>query len=364
MHLADLGARVIKVEGPGGDYARDLLPGLFAVANRNKQGLSLDLKAAGALNIVDRLVRSSDVVVEGFRPGVAERLGIGYARLSDINPRIVYASISGFGSKGSEAARPGHDINYLAASGVLSIPGQYGAPSARGGLPIADLSAAMYASLAIVASLFETRRSGRGRNLEVAMLPSLMSWAQVRAADYLAADQDEWLHLSPLNDVFETRDGKLISLALVEPKFLAAFCSLAGCKDLTTSQDYLDFTKRRDPSAGKRLREAVQNVVAQRALDEWVELFDSEPIPFAPVFDVAEAYANPQLTANGFAASTDPRHPEPVPGIFPFPVSGIAASAMSPAPHRGEHSEQILREMGLPAEEIKKSIEQGAILNQ
>src|SRR6056297_2994227 len=143
MQLADLGAEVIKVESPGGDYARDMLPGLFAAANRNKRSIIVDLKANDAADLVEALVRKADVVVEGFRPGVAERLGIGFSRLSQINPRLVYASISGYGAKGPMAQTVGHDVNYLAMAGVLSIPGQWGAGSARSGLPVGDIAAAM-----------------------------------------------------------------------------------------------------------------------------------------------------------------------------------------------------------------------------
>lgn len=353
MQLADLGATVIKVEGPGGDYARDLLPGLFAVANRNKQGLALDLKAPGALDVVDRLVRRVDVVVESFRPGVAQRLGIDYDRLSRINPRIVYASISGFGAHGPEATRPGHDINYLAAAGILSIPGQWQGAGVRGGLPIADLAAAMQASLSIVASLYECRETGQGRNLSVAMLPVLLNWAQVRNADHLASGQSDWPHLSPLNDIYETQDGKLVSLALVEAKFFEMFCALAGCDDLVASREYRSFKEQRDVASGQHLRATLQSILKKRPLEDWVALFASQPIPFAPVLTPAEAMQHDQLAANGLDAARF-QGGEHIPGIFPFPVPGLTDLHLNPAPAKGEHSHQILRDFGFDGDEIER----------
>lgn len=349
MHLADLGADVIKIEGPGGDYAREMLPGLFAVANRNKRSLALDLKAPGALQAVDRMVEQADVVIEGFRPGVADRLGIGATRLMGINPRLVYASVSGFGAKGPLAARPGHDINYLAMSGVLSIPGQWGGAPARGGLPVADLSAAMTAAMAILAGLLQVRAGGRGCFLDVAMLPALMSWSQVRTADHLASDAGGWPHLNPLNDLYETRDGGRIALALVESKFMVAFCNLAGCPELATSPEWVAFSGSRDANAGERLRQRLGEVVRSRTAQEWEALLGDEPLPFATALTPSEALANEQLRAVGFCME----QPEGLPrGFFPFPVPGVGRSRPTPAPTRGQHSAEILADFGVPPEVV------------
>ena len=358
MQLADLGADVVKIEGPQGDYAREMLPGLFAVANRNKRSLAMDLKAPGALAALDRMAERADVVVEGFRPGVADRLGIGFERLSGINPRLVYASLSGYGARGPLADRPGHDVNYLAMSGVLSIPGQWDVAPARGGLPVADLSAAMTAAFSIVASLLDARASGRGRHLDIGMLPALMSWAQVRTADHLASGEGAWPHLNPLNDVYEARDGARISLALVEPKFLRAFCGLAGCPALADSPDCTAFAETRDPEAGRRLRARLEEVVRGRDAAEWEALLDGEPIPFARVATPAEALANPQLSAAGIGEAP----PEGLPrGYVPFPVPGLGTEEARPAPEPGQHSAEILRGFGLDPAEIDRLADAEAI---
>ncbi len=358
MQLADLGADVIKIESPQGDYARDMLPGLFAVANRNKRSLTIDLKAPGALALIDDMMPKADAVVVGFRPGVADRLGIGYERLSGVNPKIVYASISGYGEAGPDAQRPGHDINYLAMSGALSIPGQWGEAPVRSGLPIADIAGAMNAALSIVACLFESRATGQGRYLDVGMLASLLNWSQVRMADYLESAQGTWPHLNPLNDLYETKDGQKISLALVEPKFFKAFCGLAGCDELLSVPQYRSFSKDHDLDAGQYLRDRIQKIVIERTASDWTVLFQNQSIPFAPVLSPLEALDNPQLKAGGFESNPPDGLPK---GYFPYPVPQLASKTAEPAPSPGQHTQEILRAFGVELGEIDRLYAEGVV---
>jgi len=358
MQLADLGAEVIKVESPGGDYARDMLPGLFAAANRNKRSIIVDLKANDAADLVEALVRKADVVVEGFRPGVADRLGIGFSRLSQINPRLVYASISGYGAKGPMAQTVGHDVNYLAMAGVLSIPGQWGAGSARSGLPVGDIAAAMSTALAIVACVMESRATGRGRYLNAAMLPSLMNWSQVRVCDHLNTDDGRWPHLNPLNGLYETKDGRQISLAVIEPKFFARFCALAGCEDLLETEEYRSFTRNHDRAAGEALRDRLRALISTRTADDWNALLEGESVPFAPVLTPKEALSLPQLAENGLDTTPPPGLPR---GYFPFPIPGLGAVRARPAPEKGEHTQEILNDTGLSGDTIAKLRKEGVV---
>lgn len=358
MQLADLGATVIKVESPRGDYAREMLPGLFAVANRNKRSLVIDLKAPGAIEVIDRIVEQVDVVIEGFRPGVADRLGIGYERLSKKNKKIVYASVSGFGATGPLAQRPGHDINYLAMSGALSIPGQWKGDVARSGLPVADIAGAMTAALSIVSFLLAARISGQGRYLDVAMMPALMNWAQVRTADHLTSKDGGWPHVNPLNDLYKTQDGKRISLALVESHFLEKFCHLAECPNVLSSEEYTAFSETHDKGAGEYLRERVQEVIGAKPAQHWIDLFDGQSVPFAPVLNVEEALTQPQLSASGFEAKAPDGLPK---GYFPFPVPGVGSGHVTAAPKRGQHSKEILRTFGIEANEIARLHAEGVI---
>lgn len=360
MQLADLGAEVIKVESPGGDYARGMLPGLFAVANRNKSGLSLDLKAEGARDVVDALVSQVDVVIEGFRPGVAKRLGIGYDRLSKINPGLVYASLSGYGSHGPDADRPGHDLNYLAMSGALSIPGQLGSGPSRGGLPIADLSAGLFTALGIVSSLLERAATKKGRYLDVAMSASLMNLAQVRTADHLNAGATGWPHLNPLNDMFETADGEWITLALVEPKFFSAFCRTAGCEALAESEIYRAFHDEGDKAAASTLANKLRAVVSKRTRAEWSELLEGDSIPYAPVLSPSEAAKSEQIKSLGLGPMHMPDGAE-LTGSFGFPISGLGRRNGTQAPQKGEHSKQILASFGFAHDQINILREEGIL---
>lgn len=358
MQLADLGAEVTKVEGPQGDYARDMLPGLFAVVNRNKRSIGLDLKADGASEVVDALVRDADVVIEGFRPGVAARLGIGQARLREINPRLVYASISGFGATGPLASAVGHDVNYLARAGVLSIPGQWGGESARSGLPVGDIAAAMSTALAIVSCLLDSRQSGKGHYIDAAMLPALMNWAQVRTADYLMSKPRRWPHLNPLNGTYRASDGRDVTLAVIEPKFFKRFCDLAGCGDIADSDEYRAFAHTGDSASGEVLRERIADVIASRSADHWTSLFEGEAVPYAPVLTPEEALAQPQLAATGL----DPELPVGLPhGYFPFPVPGLGVADVRPAPEKGAQTDEVLEAIGMTEKTISRLRREGAV---
>lgn len=298
--LAELGSRIVKIEGPRGDYAREMLPGMFKVANHSKLGLSLDLKAPGALEVIDRLLGQADVVIEGFRPGVADRLGIGYRRLAARKPALVYASVSGYGAEGPEALRPGHDLNYSAAAGVLSIPGRWGDPPARSGLPLADLSASLYGALAIVAALRERDRSGRGGFLDVGMMATALNMAQVRFADHAPGTARPWHHVSPLNDIFQTADGRGLTLALVERKFWLVFCKQVGLDDPALLADFDRFEHDGDAAVGERLRAAVAAAIGRRGAADWQAFLAAADIAFALALSPAEALAQPQATANGY----------------------------------------------------------------
>ena len=181
--LADLGADVVKVERPqSGDYLRDILPSMFELVNRGKRSIAIDLKDPASLAEFRRLVATADIVMEGFRPGVADRLGVGYDALSAVKPDLVYLSISGYGQTGPYADMPGHDINYLAAAGALSVPAVWGEPPRRSGLPVADLASAMYAALNIVAAIRRRDQTGEGSRIDIAIADSALHWSQVRIA--------------------------------------------------------------------------------------------------------------------------------------------------------------------------------------
>src|SRR5690349_24647306 len=219
--LADLGAEVIKVEMPGGDPGRGYVPVQFETENRNKRSLALDLKNPAAKEIVQRLVRNSDIVVEGFRPGVAKRLGIDFETLKTIKSNLVYCSISGYGQTGPWRERPGHDVNYVAAAGALAFPGQWLKPPARSSLPIADMGGGAFAVIAILAAL----REGKAAYLDLSLFEAAFFLAAMRHS--LDPSVDARAHLFPVNDAFETQDGKRLTLGILEEHFWKNFVKLA-----------------------------------------------------------------------------------------------------------------------------------------
>ena len=219
--LADLGAEVIKVEMLTGDPGRAYVPVQFETENRNKRSIALDLKNPAAKDIVHRLVRNTDIVLEGFRPGVAKRLSIDYPTLKGSNGKLVYCSISGYGQTGPWRERPGHDVNYVAAAGALAFPGQWLKAPARSSLPIADMGGGAFAAVAILAALHE----GKGAYLDLSLFESAFFWAAMRHS--LDREVDPRAHIFPVNDVFETSDGRRLTLGILEEHFWKNFVQLA-----------------------------------------------------------------------------------------------------------------------------------------
>lgn len=358
--LADLGAEVIKVEAPGaGDYMRDLLPDVFQAVNRNKRSVCLNLKEPGGKALLFDLARDADVLIEGFRPGVVDRLGIGYNDLAAHNRRLVYVSLSGYGASGPYANRPGHDLNYLAASGALAIPGRWGRAPERGGLPIGDLSAAMYAAISILAALRRRDRTGQGAFLDVSIADSLLALTQVRIAGHLNHGASGWSHLSPANDTFMTADGKALTLCLVEEHFWAAFCRVAGRGDMLENE-----TLRRARSSeatdedGQALRDALEALVAARPLAEWLELLAGTDIPYAKVNQPGDLEGDPQIGSRGGIRRMSQ---DDATLMLDFPVPQLRRETHERAPAHGAHTDQVLMENGVSKQECEALRERGII---
>src|SRR2546425_11193344 len=218
--LADLGAEVIKVEALKGDPGRSYVPVQFDTENRNKRSISIDLKNSQSREIVNRLAKDAKVVLEGFRPGVAKRLGIDYETLRKTNGRIVYCSISGYGQTGPWRERPGHDVNYVAAAGGLAFPGQWLKPPARSSYPVAHMGGGAFAAIAVLAALHE----GRSASLDLSPFEAAFFTAAMRHS--LDPNVDPRAHLFPVNDVFETADGKRLTLGILEEHFWQNFAGI------------------------------------------------------------------------------------------------------------------------------------------
>jgi len=245
MMLGDLGAEIIKVEEPRtGDPTRWSLPliagqsAAFLQVNRNKKSIAIDLKRDEGREIFLKLAERADVVLDQFRPGVVDRLGVGYAAVSEVNPRIVYCSLTGFGQDGPHRDRSGHDLNYLALSGVLGLTTDERGKPVIPGVQVADLAGGMIAAYGIIAALYARERTGRGQFVDVSMYDVMMAMLPVPAAQYFAGatlkvgDKYGLSGAYPFYNVYETGDGRFMTLGALEPKFWENFCRKAGREDL------------------------------------------------------------------------------------------------------------------------------------
>jgi crotonobetainyl-CoA:carnitine CoA-transferase CaiB-like acyl-CoA transferase len=344
--LADLGAEVIKVERPGGDNARAIVPDMVEALNRGKRSICLDLKSVGGRAVLDCLAARSDVLVEGFRPGVTRRLRVDYERLSALNPRLVYASISGYGASGPLAQRPGHDLNYLSAAGIVGLTQRGSAPTHDIGIPVADIAGSMFTVVSILAALAQRERDGHGQFLDVAIADAVFHWTTPRLGAWLAAcargAATKGLPKQPAYGVYATADGRWLSVAAIEDPFFVRLVAALGLTEL--DDPALARHAARVPQR-QRIDAAIADRLRTQPLSHWVALFDAEDIPCAPVNSLDEALTDPHFAARGVV---EPGGPESARAGLRFPVRlrGLL-TAHSPAPAVGEHTEEILAELGL-----------------
>ncbi len=365
QHLADYGAEVIKIEDTGaGDYARTLgaMGGdnsyLYQIVNRNKKSLRLDLKQEAGKDLLRRLAADADALVEGFRPGVMDKLGLGYEALAAINPRLVFCSISGYGQTGPYALRAGHDINYIGYAGVLDQIGTAGGPPAVPNLQIGDLlGGTMAAVTGVLVALLEARTTGRGRHVDVAMTDAAFAHAIFPLIEVLAhggvrpRGEDLLTGAVPCYGVYRTADGRYMAVGALEEKFWHMACDALGRSDLKPLH-------LATGEAGARARAEVQAVFLTRTQAEWVAVFDGVDCCVTPVLQLEESLQDPQLLARGMVRE--------VGGMTQFgpPVrlAGFEPPAARPAPVRaGDDSEAVLGALGLGASEIARLREAGVI---
>lgn len=368
--LAQLGARVIQVEAPeGGDLVRYMPPmdaslgvsAKYRLLGRGKRRIALDLKRPEGRDAARRLAAAADVLVEGFRPGVMQRLGLGYEALCELNPRLIYCSISGFGQTGPWREKAGHDLNYVSLAGVLSLSASDGAP-APPGVQVADLGGgAQMAVISILAALLHRQRTGRGQYLDVAMLDGVLSWLSIHAADALALGHSPEPGTRVLGGdfacyrVYETADGRFLSVGAVEPHFWQRLCDAVGLPEWKDAQYAPDPVRT-------QVIQAFESAFRRHTLAEWLERLAEVDTCIAPVLDVHEALHSPQARARGMV-----REDESGPYLrFPVPMEGVtdASSAGSADPARwrlGADTEEVLREFGFLPEEMEALRRAGAI---
>ncbi|WP_026035277.1 CoA transferase [Cupriavidus sp. BIS7] len=305
--LQQLGADVIKVEPPTvGDTSRQLGPAVFAQFNRGKQSIALDLKQpAGKAAFLD-LVRDADAVVEGFRPGVMQRLGLGYDALAQVNPKIVLCSISGFGQTGPYASHAGHDLNYLALAGFWSIPVQVEDKVARPRVRVADYAASSYAALSLAVAVLSSRQNGRGQHLDVSIHDAVMSWTAPAAWSARGHADRPWESqtVMPDNDLFETRDGRHLALGILENKFWLNFREAIG-SDFPALMDERFATRAGRQSHKAEVNALLKAIFASRTLADWLDTLGAHDLPVSPLLAADELFADPHVRARGMIRELD-----------------------------------------------------------
>lgn len=354
--LADLGADVIKIEPTQGDFARKMPLDIFRMANRNKRGLALDLKNPRSAEVVERLTRWADVAVEGFRPGVAERIGIGPKRLRAIRPELVYCSVSGFGQTGPWRDRPGHEIIYLATGGGLNFLGNFDdtAPR-RSGLPVADLTGSTFAAISILAALLRARQTGEGATLDVSLSEAVMALAQTRRG--LDTDDQGRSWLWPTNDVFETADGRSVVIGVIEPHFWTALvAAMVELEPAIADARFDDEPSRR--RHGQDLFALLKRGFRRKPAAEWLAVFEALDVPGALVENPREASTNAQASARGLVRELDGERHLP----FPLMVDEAPAGRLDRiAPAIGADGRSVLHELGYGDREIDGLADAGAV---
>ena len=369
--LGDFGADVVKVEDTGmGDYIRWAPPAyegaedsaksaLFLALNRNKRSIRIDLKQERGRGALLALVRESDVLLESFRPGVLDRLGVGYERLREENPRLVHCAITGYGQDGPYRDRPGHDMNYLGLIGMLGLTGERDGPPVQPAGQIADVGGgALMAAFGILTALRERDRSGRGQFVDVSMTDGALSWLALVAGRYFADGQrPERGSLELAGGLlcyrpYACRDG-WVTLGALEPKFWQEWCRGVGREDLVEQQ----FAPPGSPAHA-----VVEQLFAQRTRDEWAAFGAEHQCCLEPVHELDEALESELVRAREMVVELDQPGAGRVRQLgIPVKLGRTPGRVRSPGPTLGEHTGEVLRAAGYSDEEVADLIRSGAV---
>jgi crotonobetainyl-CoA:carnitine CoA-transferase CaiB-like acyl-CoA transferase len=371
MLLGDMGADVVKVEAPGGDIGRKLGPpwqeGESVVSmsfNRNKRSIVLDLKHPQGLATARRLAAAVDVVLESFRPGVMDKLGLGYARLSESDPRLVFCSVSAYGQSGPWRDKPGVDGIIQAVSGLMSLIGDEGAPPMKVQTPAADLTTGFLATIAVLAALREREKSGRGQHLDVSLYNSALMLQQSALASYLSSNEKpersgSAAPYSAPNEAYPTKDG-WIQIAAYHDDRWRKFCEVIGDPALAARGEFATNPKRVANRA--LLFENISKPLREKTTAEWQELLEAADIICGPIADYDEVLRSPQLAHNGVIVEMQ----HPTAGTVRMPGFAVGdrnaqSRVRRPPPRIGEHAREVLTTYGFPQSEIDALIASGAV---
>lgn len=369
--LGDMGAEVIKVESPAGDRARTVGPAgsgfsnSFFNVNRNKKSLALDLKQPQGTEIVERLLGSVDVLVENFKPGTMERLGLGYEALQARFPQLIYCSISGFGQTGPRRTEVAFDQIIQGYSGLMSITGSEESGPLRVGSPIADLVGGSLATQGILLALYERTRSGKGQWVDISMLDAMLPFLGFAAWNYLEGGEltrrngNAHPTLAPSGS-FQAKDG-VFNISLTGEVIWQRFCRALGREEWIEDARFVNNEQRFRHSA--ELSELINERLGERSKAEWIEFFREAEVPCGPIYTLAETFSDPQVKAREMVREMQDPEAGTV-GVVanPLRLSRTPARYERSAPRLGEHTPLVLRELGYSEEEIRELRERQVVV--
>ena len=364
--LADFGADVIKVEDTDrGDYLRDFPPcvgkrgALFESVNRNKKSIRLDLKQDAGKMAFRLLAKKSDVILEGFRPGVMDKLGLGYEALKKDNPGLIFCAITGYGQDGPYALIGGHDVNYLSYAGISGLMGERGAKPAMGDIQVADIGGgALMAVIGILLALQARTITGKGQFCDVSMMDGAVAWlpfvlARFGAGEKPARGSGLLSGGYACYHIYQTQDGCFVSLGAIEDKFWMSFCRLIGREEFIPLQMKVE--------AQAVMIEELNALFLQKSQAGWVAFFAGHDICFSPVNDLEQVVQDPQIVYRRMVVSTGEAQEKTLLTGIPIKLSETPGEIRGEAPGHGEHTKQILMEAGYSEEEVNVLAAKGVI---
>jgi len=374
--LAELGAEIIKVEQPGtGDEIRGFPPhfdgvsGYYTQLNHSRKSIVVDLKKPEGIAIIRRLAGESDVVLENFVPGVGDRLGIGYRQLSEVNPRLVYCSISGFGQDGPFSRKKAYDSLIQAMGGVMALTGDMDGPPVKAGMPVADVGSAMFAAFAIASGLFNRERTGMGQHVDVAMLDTVLSMLSVYNSEYLNTGKipqrmgTKHRYRVP-SGIFVCKDNTMLHVTMGDRQWVE-FCEIVNKPDWLSDPAFASGAARVEHR--ERVEREVTALLRAHTAQEWYEILDAKGVPCGPVNTFAEVYSHPQIKHREIVATVDhPYGAKPIRVVrMPFRFNGKPSGVRSPAPKLGEQTAEVLSQVcGYSESEIAQFMKSGIVAEE